>query len=326
MPTKRKILLLPCSSGETAVQRPSTNCFLIKHFQNKIPTSRNTTLLKSCVFFQEIIKCQSCMSKHLQMLAVLTNILLQWWVFLLLLKAVKNKLRAKKPREFERARYLWQRQQLPRSLSILRCWGGRKAFTKKKTPKSTILPTKLVLVEDVQHKTCGCTEGWHSGWPAQLCTGVMCDCTAITPPQRVAQTHGKAWRWGTNLNDASLASSRLTGTLFGFQTFAYASIAQTFHLRGGVIISICDHRAETQHLWFKYYLAHINAMEVSDLMPLLHFRVWPYQKIIYSHTVGHIIYNSCTVHKLITLLIAQTTKQSSLKGICRNSFISMSVP
>lgn len=152
MPTKRKILLLPCSSGETAVQRPSTNCFLIKHFQNKIPTSRNTTLLKSCVFFQEIIKCQSCMSKHLQMLAVSINILLQWWVFLLLLKAVKNKLRAKNPREFERARYLFQRQQLSCLLSILRCWGGRKAFMKKNTTKK----------HNPSHKTSSC---W--GCPAQ---------------------------------------------------------------------------------------------------------------------------------------------------------------
>lgn len=39
----------------------------------------------------------------------------------------------------------------------------------------------------------------------------------------------------------------------------------------------------------------------------------------------HIIYNSCTVHKLITLLMAQTTKQSGLKGIRRNSFISVSL-
>lgn len=115
-----------------------------------------------------------------------------------------------------------------------------KPLQKKPPPKSAIPPTKLALVEDVQHKTRGCTEGWHSGWPAQLCTGGMHDCTAITPSQRVAQTYGKACKWGTNFTDASLALSRLTGSPFGFQTSACASITPTFHPRGG---------GDYLHLW-----------------------------------------------------------------------------
>lgn len=170
----------------------------------------------------------------------------------ILSKVVKNKLRVKNPREFERAHYLWQRQQLSLLLCTLRCWGGRKAFTKKPPPKSAIPPTKLALVEDVQHKTCGCTEGWHSGWPAQLCTGGMHDCTAITPSQRVAQTYGKACKWGTNFTDASLASSRLTGTPFGFQTSACASITPTFLPRGGGWLSAF---VTTQH---KHSISDLN--------------------------------------------------------------------
>ena len=51
------------------------------------------------------------------MLAVSTNILLQCWLFLLLLKVVKKtpKLNVKKPTELERVHYLWQR---PESFSF----------------------------------------------------------------------------------------------------------------------------------------------------------------------------------------------------------------
>lgn len=209
-----------------------------------------------------MVKCHSCRWKPLQMLAVSINMLLQLWLFLLLLKVVKNKQGVKKPREFERAHSIYDRDlQVSHLLSTLKCWGGRQALMKKTRPKSTIPPATLVLIKDVQNRTCGCTGARTVG--DQLSCALGWDVTALPSPHPIPKGGSDIWQAMQMRDKPHRCQSGFIYTdrnSLGLPDFCIASITQIFHLRSGVMITICDLTAETQHLLFKCYLVHANGM------------------------------------------------------------------